>query len=220
MAVLVDTGALYALADADDAWHERAVEWLDGERDVLAVPVTVLPDVCYLLSRRLGQGHERQFVESIGRGEIAVEPIVRADLARAAILPTYPAIGFVGASVVALAERLGITRLATTDRRHFGRCGRSTHPGWTSCPDGARLACQRGAVVHFGVAVHDASGNNSVVECDLAKVEVAGSNPVSRSNFRATSRRTLPAEAAQPRRRAALPSASPRPQPSGAVAKW
>jgi hypothetical protein len=28
-----------------------------------------------------------------------------------------------------------------------------------------------------------ASGNNSVVECDLAKVEVAGSNPVSRSNF-------------------------------------
>ena len=28
-----------------------------------------------------------------------------------------------------------------------------------------------------------ASGNNSVVECDLAKVEVAGSNPVSRSIF-------------------------------------
>jgi hypothetical protein len=27
------------------------------------------------------------------------------------------------------------------------------------------------------------SGNNSVVECDLAKVEVAGSNPVSRSIF-------------------------------------
>ena len=27
------------------------------------------------------------------------------------------------------------------------------------------------------------SGSNSAVECDLAKVEVAGSNPVSRSNF-------------------------------------
>jgi hypothetical protein len=27
------------------------------------------------------------------------------------------------------------------------------------------------------------SGSNSVVECDLAKVEVAGSNPVSRSIF-------------------------------------
>ncbi len=31
------------------------------------------------------------------------------------------------------------------------------------------------------------SGNNSVVECDLAKVEVAGSNPVSRSMLRLAS---------------------------------
>jgi hypothetical protein len=31
-------------------------------------------------------------------------------------------------------------------------------------------------------------GNNSVVECDLAKVEVAGSNPVSRSKFLTTAR--------------------------------
>ena len=39
---------------------------------------------------------------------------------------------------------------------------------------------------HKGLALQSAScgqvsGNNSVVECDLAKVEVAGSNPVSRS---------------------------------------
>ena len=32
-------------------------------------------------------------------------------------------------------------------------------------------------------------GNNSVVECDLAKVEVAGSNPVSRSILRSRNRR-------------------------------
>ena len=31
------------------------------------------------------------------------------------------------------------------------------------------------------VSLRSVSGNNSVVECDLAKVEVAGSNPVSRS---------------------------------------
>ena len=39
-------------------------------------------------------------------------------------------------------------------------------------------------VVHFVVTSLGMSGNNSVVECDLAKVEVAGSNPVSRSTFR------------------------------------
>ncbi len=33
------------------------------------------------------------------------------------------------------------------------------------------------------------SGNNSVVECDLAKVEVAGSNPVSRSKSALTNMR-------------------------------
>ena len=32
-----------------------------------------------------------------------------------------------------------------------------------------------------GSRVLNASGNNSVVECDLAKVEVVGSNPISRS---------------------------------------
>ena len=43
------------------------------------------------------------------------------------------------------------------------------------------------------------SGNNSVVECDLAKVEVAGSNPVSRSILSFSFQSSLP---------------------DGAVAKW
>ncbi len=46
--------------------------------------------------------------------------------------------------------------------------------GWEGC---SRL----------GVRHSSPGGNNSVVECDLAKVEVAGSNPVSRSNLRARS---------------------------------
>ena len=37
-------------------------------------------------------------------------------------------------------------------------------------------------VMSWGILPRCLSGNNSVVECDLAKVEVAGSNPVSRSN--------------------------------------
>ena len=43
------------------------------------------------------------------------------------------------------------------------------------------------ALERFGIAVVrfplGKGGNNSVVECDLAKVEVAGSNPVSRSKL-------------------------------------
>jgi hypothetical protein len=121
MGVLVDTGVLYALADQDDAWHARAVKWLDGERDVLAVPVSVLPETCYLLHTRLGARQERAFVESLARGELAVEGLDRRDLVRASVvLARQPELGLVDASIVALAERLGIRRLATTDRRHFG----------------------------------------------------------------------------------------------------
>jgi hypothetical protein len=122
MAVLVDTGVLYALADADDGWHEQAVAWLDEERDVLTVPVTVLPEVCYLLATRLGPRHEGRFLESVAKGELAVDPLTRADLTRAAaILQKQPALGFVDASMLAMAERVGVRRIATTDRRHFGR---------------------------------------------------------------------------------------------------
>ena len=49
-----------------------------------------------------------------------------------------------------------------------------------------RLAVNRLDWLSFAVvrSLFVASGNNSVVECDLAKVEVAGSNPVSRSILR------------------------------------
>ncbi len=47
-------------------------------------------------------------------------------------------------------------------------------------PAGPAVAGAGRACVHWSVWQ---GGNNSVVECDLAKVEVAGSNPVSRSNF-------------------------------------
>jgi hypothetical protein len=40
--------------------------------------------------------------------------------------------------------------------------------------------------------IFKSSGSNSAVECDLAKVEVAGSNPVSRSRFHAGLRKADP----------------------------
>ena len=46
-----------------------------------------------------------------------------------------------------------------------------------------RLLDSRFGVASGTPARSGTCGNNSVVECDLAKVEVAGSNPVSRSNI-------------------------------------
>lgn len=120
MPVLVDTGILYALTDADDAWHERAVEWVDGTSDLLIVPTTVLPEVAYLLHERLGADVELKFLQSIAAGELELEEIRRQDLARCCeIMARYPELGFVDASIVTVAERLKIRTVATTDRRHF-----------------------------------------------------------------------------------------------------
>ncbi len=122
MTLLLDTGALYAVADEDDAWHVRMRDFLEGQRAVLLVPVTVIPEAAYLLRDRLGHLAERRFAESLAAAELAVENLTSADVRRCAeLLGTYDFLGYVDASVVAIAERLKIKSLVTTDRRDFGR---------------------------------------------------------------------------------------------------
>jgi uncharacterized protein len=122
MAVLVDTGILYALADAGDAWHQRVLAWTRRTRDVLLAPVTVLPEAAYLFRTRLGPAAERVFVESLAAGELAIEPLLARDLSRSLVLlAEYPELGLVDVTIVAMAERLKVATIATTDRRHFSR---------------------------------------------------------------------------------------------------
>jgi uncharacterized protein len=124
MAVLVDTGVLYALADADDAWHDRARAWLNDQTGLLIVPITVLPEVTYLMQTRLGARVELAFVRSVAAGELEIEALRQADVDRCCeVMEQRPELGFVDASLVAIAERLNVRSIATTDRRHFGTVG-------------------------------------------------------------------------------------------------
>jgi predicted nucleic acid-binding protein len=120
MPLLVDSGILYALADADDSWHERAVAWSSRVRDLLLVPVTVVPEVAHLLHTRLGPEAELRFASALARRELVVEQVTAADFERCVeLLAAYPDIGTVDASLVAVAERLHLAALVTTDRRHL-----------------------------------------------------------------------------------------------------
>lgn len=119
---LVDSGALYALADQDDEWHGRMRAWWEAYSGEAAVPVTTLPEVTYLLQNRLGPDAEADFVRSIATQQLEVEALELNDVARAAeLMADYRdlPLGFVDASIVAMAERLGVRSVLTTDRRHF-----------------------------------------------------------------------------------------------------
>jgi uncharacterized protein len=122
LTVLADTGALYALVNRSDAWHLRMRTWWKANREPILIPVTVIPEATYLIATRLGSNHEAAFVRGLGAGELEIEPLLPEDIARAGdLLATYAdlPLGFVDASVVAMAERLDIDTLLTTDRRHF-----------------------------------------------------------------------------------------------------
>ena len=121
--VVADTGALYALVDRSDAWHVRVAAWWERNRQPVIVPVSVLPEVTYLLQTRIGADAELAFVRAVAAGEFTLEPLDDDDIDRVAdVMDAYAdfPLGFVDASVVAIAERFETRELLTTDRRHFG----------------------------------------------------------------------------------------------------
>lgn len=122
MPTLVDTGFLFALANVRDNLHDRAFEVARTLSDTIIVPIAVLPEICYLLDSRLGHDVMRQFLVRLQTGPMLIESVSKTDLPRVSeILDQYAdaRIDFVDATIVALAERLDITRILTTDQRHF-----------------------------------------------------------------------------------------------------
>lgn len=123
MALLLDTGPLLAALDAADPDHARCARLLTDATEDLVVPALVLAELDYWCSRRLPGEAWLVFLEDVIDGVYRVEPPTPGDLERCRELQgSYRdlGLGVVDASIVALAERLGETKVATLDRRHFG----------------------------------------------------------------------------------------------------
>jgi predicted nucleic acid-binding protein len=122
MSVLLDTGVVYAYYDRSDHWHARARTLILAERRGLILPAPVIPEIDHLLGVRLGAKSRQTFHAGIVEGAYLVVDLPRTGYARVADLNRRfddLALGFVDAAIVALAETLGVSRVATTDRRHF-----------------------------------------------------------------------------------------------------
>lgn len=98
-------------------------DWVAATPDELLVPWTVVQEAAYFAGDVSGARAEAALLRSVGRDAFTLEPLQLSDLSRAADLveqyANFP-LGFVDASIVAIAERLGVATLLTTDRRHFG----------------------------------------------------------------------------------------------------
>jgi uncharacterized protein len=82
----------------------------------------VIAEAGYLIDRQLGARAEAALYESIISGELEVAGPGRDDWERMAELVAVYAdmrLGGTDASVITLAERLGTTRIATLNHRHF-----------------------------------------------------------------------------------------------------
>lgn len=119
--VVIDTGVLLATADADDDWHERSTSALEDLRPAeRLLPVPVAVEAAWFIASRLGAHAENVFIASIAAGHFEMVDLTPTDWARCAVLTRQYldlGLGLVDASVIAAAERLGVTTVASIDRR-------------------------------------------------------------------------------------------------------
>jgi len=122
MALIADSGAIYALYDARDRHHAAVTDVIDKERETIIVPMAILAEIDYLLRVRLGSRAVSRFLEGITVGGYVLEPFTTGDVIRCQrLLETYADLdlGLADASVIATAERLNSRRILTVDERHF-----------------------------------------------------------------------------------------------------
>lgn len=120
--LVVDTSVLLAAADNADPDHDSCTRAIQSAGPLVTTAL-VIAETAYLIGRQLGAAAEAAFFRAVAAGEIQVEQITPADARRVAEpIETYADLGLGGtdASLIVIAERLNITRIATLDHRHFG----------------------------------------------------------------------------------------------------
>lgn len=123
MPLLVDSGPLVALLDADDDRHAECCQLLETYPSSLVIPVLCITEVTHIAAWQLGTRAQLRFLEAIDAGVFIVDRLFPEDFARMTeLIATYRSLPLdaVDASVIATAERLGVGAIATLDQNRFG----------------------------------------------------------------------------------------------------
>jgi predicted nucleic acid-binding protein len=122
VALILDTGPLYAALDRRDDDHAACRQLIETANEPLLIPSPVLVELDYLIASRLYAGVFAALLDDIAAGAYSVVELTGSDYIRVRELCDRYAdadVGFVDAAVLAIVERLGEPKLATLDHRHF-----------------------------------------------------------------------------------------------------
>lgn len=122
MALILDTGVVYAAIDRSDKHHLECRALIEGSQELRVIPSPTLPELDYLLGERLGTGPMLALLRDVESGVFVVEDLEFEDFVRVRTLMDSYAdlqVGFVDCAILAVAERFGEPKVATLDRRHF-----------------------------------------------------------------------------------------------------
>lgn len=120
--LLIDTNVWLAAADRRSDRHRDCVELLASHAGGLIAPVPVIAETSWLILDRLGSLAHQQFLGLITGGQLQALDLERRDWTRSVELcGEYRDLGLdlMDASLVALAERLGLSAIATMNHRDF-----------------------------------------------------------------------------------------------------
>ena len=122
MTIIIDSSYLYALYNTSDGRSNEAQAFASDYEGESRIPEVVLPEVSYLFKRDFGDFGLSVFLTSLNSMIPPLESLSTADLLRTKEIEAKYAdskFDFVDCCIMALAERLQITRIATFDRRDF-----------------------------------------------------------------------------------------------------
>ena len=119
--LLVDTGVFVSVADRNEPRHAPCVELFRDRRD-LRVCAPVIAEAAWLIETRLGPAAEARFLTLVTSERFTIVDLTDVDYRRSIdLIARYTdlGLGFVDASIIAVAERLDSTAIATHNHRDF-----------------------------------------------------------------------------------------------------
>ena len=122
MALICDTGPVFAAMDRDDRDHNACARLLSETTEQVVIPSPVLAEVDWLAGQRLKPDAFLNLLSDIRAGAIGIADLELEDYGRVhELVDRYRdlPLGFVDAAVLAIVERFGESKLVTLDRRHF-----------------------------------------------------------------------------------------------------